>query len=64
MLIRLLWFFELVTIGAHWCLLAQNTPLRSRAENQAAAYIREDGRFVYAGNDRIELTAVQDGTDL
>ena len=56
MRIRFYQFLARTTIAATWCLFVRCAPLAASAENQAAAYIREDSRYIYAGNDRIELT--------
>ena len=56
MCIRMYRFLARTTIAATCCLFAHCAPLAAAWENQVAAYIREDNRYIYAGNDRVELT--------
>jgi Domain of unknown function (DUF6259) len=55
MLLRIIHFWAALTLMV-LCLPAQNLPFSRSGEKQAAAYIREDDRYIFAGNDRIELT--------
>ena len=56
MRIRITRFLVLATVAAPWGLFATGAPLAAAGDNQVGAYIREDDHYIYAGNDRIELT--------
>jgi uncharacterized protein (TIGR03437 family) len=56
MRIRITRFLVLAAVAAPWGLFATGAALAAAGGNPAAAYIREDDRYIYAGNDRVELT--------